>query len=95
MTDFRKCLTSGNIILLLHVQIQQTKIFSTNELHLILKRSNLQICEHSSLFKLLTKLSFKTNLKFRKLKLSKFSNYLVLQLIFSNISFLSSDNYKK
>jgi len=46
--------------------------FSNDELHIILKRSYLEICKHSS-FLLLTKLSFKSSLKFRNLKLSKLS----------------------
>ena len=43
-------------------------MFSNDQLLIILKRRNLEICEHSS-FQLLTKLSFKSNLEFRNLKI--------------------------
>ena len=48
-------------------------IFSNDEIHIILTRRKLEICEHSSFFKLLTKLSFKSNLDIRNLKITKLS----------------------
>ena len=48
-------------------------IFLNHEFHIISKHRNLAICKHSSFFKLLTKWSFKSNLKLQNLKISNLS----------------------
>jgi len=68
-----KCFLTGSTLL---YQIWPPKCYLNSDLHIILKyhfSRHLEICKHSSFFNLLTKLSFKSNLKFRHLKRIIFS----------------------
>ena len=58
----------------------------------ILKRRNLEICEHSS-FLLLTKLSFKLNLEFRNLKITKLSQLTKPIKVFKHLQLISIKNF--
>jgi len=67
--------------------------FFKRRIHIIFRRSNLEVREHSSFFQLVTKLYFKSNLELRNLEITK-SALLVIPI--KQLRFLNIPNiYKK